>query len=657
MGGEANDPPEAVGTLGPFTLQVDDDPMTIDVSGYFRDPDSDALEYSGRSSNSTVVTVSGSDSSFTLRAVSMGNAQITVTATDPAGESADQTAEVTVVEVPIPGVPLNVEAYLDDGKPAVVWDPPANAGEAPVSGYEVQWRTDVDRQWRSVGSSGRKAVLAEAGVPGREYQSRVRATNEGAPWSAPASITVPGVEVPIPGVPLNVEAYLDDGKPAVVWDPPANAGEAPVSGYEVQWRTDVDRQWRSVGSSGRKAVLAEVGVAGRTYEFRVRASNEGAPWSAPATVTVPVVEVPVPGVPLNVDAYLDGGKPAVVWNPPANAGEAPVTGYEVQWRTDVDRQWRSVGSSGRKAVLAETGVPGREYQFRVRATNEGAPWSAPASITVPVVEVPIPGVPLNVEAYLDGGKPAVVWDPPANAGEAPVTGYEVQWRTDVDRQWRSVGSSGRKAVLAETGVPGREYQFRVRATNEGAPWSAPAPVTVPQTPAPEPPTGVEAYLDGGHPAVTWDPPTNAADVAVTGYEVEYRTTADRAWRDSQCGRLNASARKCRAPSAVKGQVYEFRVRALSVKRHSKLTPWRHRKLTPEETAYVDRQRRVVVAARDAGSGPARPESGVPPHPERRGRPGRSVQAGPQGPQLPSEPRGGRRVTRRAVASRRTRGAR
>ena len=28
----------------------------------------------------------------------------------------------------------------------------------------------------------------------------------------------------------------------------------------------------------------------------------------------------------------------------------------------------------------------------------------------------------------------------------------------------------------------------------------------------------------------------------------------------------------------------------AVKRHSKLTPWRHRKLTPEETAYVDRQR-------------------------------------------------------------------
>ena len=28
--------------------------------------------------------------------------------------------------------------------------------------------------------------------------------------------------------------------------------------------------------------------------------------------------------------------------------------------------------------------------------------------------------------------------------------------------------------------------------------------------------------------------------------------------------------------------------AAPVKRHSKLTPWRQRKLTPEETAYVDR---------------------------------------------------------------------
>ena len=47
-----------------------------------------------------------------------------------------------------------------------------------------------------------------------------------------------------------------------------------------------------------------------------------------------------------------------------------------------------------------------------------------------------------------------------------------------------------------------------------------------------------------------------------------------------------------------------------VKRHSKLTPWRRRKLTPEETAYVDPQRRFRgrcrLQPRDGGSGPPHP---------------------------------------------------
>ena len=42
-------------------------------------------------------------------------------------------------------------------------------------------------------------------------------------------------------------------------------------------------------------------------------------------------------------------------------------------------------------------------------------------------------------------------------------------------------------------------------------------------------------------------------------------------------------------AAVLGTLQQLGLHTL-VKRHSKLTPWRHRKLTPEETAYVDRQR-------------------------------------------------------------------
>ena len=46
------------------------------------------------------------------------------------------------------------------------------------------------------------------------------------------------------------------------------------------------------------------------------------------------------------------------------------------------------------------------------------------------------------------------------------------------------------------------------------------------------------------------------------------------------------------------------------RRRSKLTPWRHRKLTPEETAYIDPQRRFRgrcrLQPRDGGSGPPHP---------------------------------------------------
>ena len=52
-----------------------------------------------------------------------------------------------------------------------------------------------------------------------------------------------------------------------------------------------------------------------------------------------------------------------------------------------------------------------------------------------------------------------------------------------------------------------------------------------------------------------------------------------------------------------------------VKRHSKLTPWRHRKLTPEETAYVASQRRFRgrcrLQPRGAGSGPPHPPESWP----------------------------------------------
>ena len=70
--------------------------VSVDVSGYFSDPDGDPLTYTATPSTKGVATVSVADSTVTITPVAAGTTTITVTATDPAGLSAEQRFTVTV---------------------------------------------------------------------------------------------------------------------------------------------------------------------------------------------------------------------------------------------------------------------------------------------------------------------------------------------------------------------------------------------------------------------------------------------------------------------------------------------------------------------------------------------------------------------------------
>ncbi len=72
------------------------DSATVQVSGFFRDPDGDALTYSVSTSNAGVVTAAITGSTLTVRAVAKGRVTISVTAADPGGATAGQTFEVVV---------------------------------------------------------------------------------------------------------------------------------------------------------------------------------------------------------------------------------------------------------------------------------------------------------------------------------------------------------------------------------------------------------------------------------------------------------------------------------------------------------------------------------------------------------------------------------
>ena len=93
----ANRAPTTVGAI-PALETAATDTATVDVAGYFTDPDGDALTYAVSSSNTALVTASVTASVVSVIAgVEKGTATVSVTARDPRGLTATQSIAVTVV--------------------------------------------------------------------------------------------------------------------------------------------------------------------------------------------------------------------------------------------------------------------------------------------------------------------------------------------------------------------------------------------------------------------------------------------------------------------------------------------------------------------------------------------------------------------------------
>ena len=102
--------PETVGEIAARTLKVGA-AATLDVSGYFRDPNGDTLTYTASSSDDAVAGVAIDGETVTITGVAEGTANLTVTAADPDGLSATQEAEIAVVPNQSPGISDTVPVH------------------------------------------------------------------------------------------------------------------------------------------------------------------------------------------------------------------------------------------------------------------------------------------------------------------------------------------------------------------------------------------------------------------------------------------------------------------------------------------------------------------------------------------------------------------
>ena len=91
--------PVPEGTVAARTVEAGDS-VTLDMSGFFSDPDGDSLTYAAVTSDSAVATVTVSDAQVTIVANAKGEVTVTVTASDDEGLTATQSLAVRVPNRP-----------------------------------------------------------------------------------------------------------------------------------------------------------------------------------------------------------------------------------------------------------------------------------------------------------------------------------------------------------------------------------------------------------------------------------------------------------------------------------------------------------------------------------------------------------------------------
>ena len=94
-----NRQPVPTGTISDQTVEVGE-PVAVDLSPYFSDPDGDTLTYAARSSSPGLATVTVTGPTLVITAVAKGTTTVKVTATDPEGLEATQTFESTIPNRP-----------------------------------------------------------------------------------------------------------------------------------------------------------------------------------------------------------------------------------------------------------------------------------------------------------------------------------------------------------------------------------------------------------------------------------------------------------------------------------------------------------------------------------------------------------------------------
>ena len=479
-----------------------------------------------------------------------------------------------------PSSPRDLTVIAGVGQANLSWNAPTQNGGSDVTDYVVEFSADGTSTWTTFDDGVSTALSATvAGLTnGTTYSFRVGAVNSSG--SSPASDEVRAT-IGVPTAPSGLVATAGGAEVTLRWNAPTQNGGSAVTDYVVEFSSDGASSWNTFDDGVSTALTATVtGLTnGTTYSFRVSAANSVGVGAASGSATAVPWQVSAPSAPRDlVVTSVMATSISLEWRIPATDGGGFITGYVVEQSADDGTTWVTslvTGTGGRAGGVWFTTVydlsSGREYRFRVRATNSGG--NSDASTPTAPQAPGIPGVPEDVRATEAGPRRIMLrWEKPASNGGSNVRGYTIEYSTDSGSSWvvwpNNTGVDGctcqymaRTVTDLTDGVP---HIFRIKAYNAvgTGPASESTDPMTPLTPtAPGQPLNVTGTAMPALVELDWDEPTSDGGAPITDYVVEYSTNAGSSWTTFADGTNTATLASLR--DLTVGVDHVFRVSAVN----------------------------------------------------------------------------------------------
>ncbi len=400
-----------------------------------------------------------------------------IRAVNDTGEGSWSTLRNAVTPPAVPSAPtLRAEANGENAI-SLSWDPPGDDGGADITQYEIQVSTDGGANYSRLTSPSASArSYNHTGLqPGDERHYQLRARNR-AGWGELSQAAFATTLTGVPTAPSLTARANGASEIKLTWTKPDDRG-SDIAWYQLQ-ESDDGNDWDILSSNIPDSDTEYVhdGLSGGTTKYyRIRAINGNGQgqWSATRSARTDAGGPDKPELTLSVisDNQID-----LSWTTPADNGSS-IRGYWVERSVDGNTPWERLTSSNRDTDYSDTSLyRGMKRYYRVAAFNQAGtgPYSEVKSATTTGEPAEAPSAPTLLR-FSEVGRNyvTIAWDPPAEDGGAPVSGYEYQVAAPCEDNPEQSCGFGLDSEKATTGASVRitglnadgDYYFRVRAVN------------------------------------------------------------------------------------------------------------------------------------------------------------------------------------------------